>query len=209
MRRNAFLHFRNKSVHCRERRKSQRGERGELSAACSVKLWPWGRSRVHTTLLEAWTEAGAAPGPAGPGSPFPGTPRPRACPLFSVTDPQPFYKQVILVTKDAARAGRKVRERPQRRGKHITPGRPFLGRPVWPRRASRGPTGRFGSAVRLAGPGGGGPAHRPRPRGGREEEATRSVGLMEFDLSESDSLCCLAALVNLRHTYLFISKLFF
>lgn len=76
-------------------------------------------------------------------------------PLFSVTDPQPFYKQVILVTKDAARAGRKVRERPERRGKHITPGRAFLGRRVWPRRASRGPTGRFGSAVCFAGPEGG------------------------------------------------------
>ncbi|CAI9179930.1 unnamed protein product [Rangifer tarandus platyrhynchus] len=59
--------------------------------------------------------------------------RPRACPLFSVADPQPFYKQVILVTKDAARAGRKVGERPQRRGKHIAPGRPFLGSRVWPR----------------------------------------------------------------------------
>lgn len=91
-------------------------------------------------------------------------------PLFSVTDPQPFYKQVILVTKDAARAGRKVRERPERRGKHITPGRAFLGRRVWPRRASRGPTGRFGSAVCFAGPG-------RREGGARAPSVRRGSGL--------------------------------
>ena len=39
------------------------------------------------------------------------------------------------------------------------------------------------------------------------EEAMFSVRFMEFDLRESDSLCCLAAPVNLRHTYLFISNL--
>lgn len=100
-------------------------------------------------------EEGAPPGVAPPWQALSRHAQAARVPLFSVTDPQPFYKQVILVTKDAARAGRKVRERPERRGKHITPGRAFLGRRVWPRRASRGPTGRFGSAVCFAGPEGG------------------------------------------------------
>lgn len=140
-------------------------------------------------------------------------------PLFSVTDPQPFYKQVILVTKDAARAGRKVRERPERRGKHITPGRAFLGRRVWPRRASRGPTGRFGSAVCFAGPGrreGGARAPSARRGSGPRvvfpetpgEEATFSVRFMEFDLRESDSLCCLAAPVNKTHVLVYFQFIF-
>lgn len=142
-------------------------------------------------------EEGAPPGVAPPWQALSRHAQAARVPLFSVTDPQPFYKQVILVTKDAARAGRKVRERPERRGKHITPGRAFLGRRVWPQRASRGPTGRFGSAVCFAGPGrreGGARAPSARRGSGLRsearvvlpetpgEEATFSVRFMEFDM---------------------------
>lgn len=45
-----------------------------------------------------------------------------------------FYKQVILVTKDVAPAGRKVKKRRELLGKHIMPGsaRFFLGRSALP-----------------------------------------------------------------------------
>ena len=123
-------------------------------------------------------EEGAPPGVAPPWQALSRHAQAARVPLFSVTDPQPFYKQVILVTKDAERAGRKVRERPECWGKHITPGRAFLGRRVWPRRASRGPTGRFGSAECFAGPGrreGGARAPSVRPGSGLRREALSRV----------------------------------
>ena len=110
MRTNALLNFRNKRIHCRERRKSQRGERRELSAVRRGRLWPWGRARVPRRFWRPrWRKA--HPGLAPPWQALSRHAQAARVPLFSVTDPQPFYKQVILVTKDAARAGRKVRER--------------------------------------------------------------------------------------------------
>lgn len=144
-------------------------------------------------------------------------------PLFSVTDPQPFYKQVILVTKDAARAGRKVRER-RRAGGNTSrlavlswgdgaglEGVTWADGAVRKRRVFRWPgteggRGRAPSAGRRVRAPTGGPRRAalaglaPRLRGRRRDVLVR---FMEFDLRESDSQCCLAAPVNLRLTYLF------